>query len=605
VTINQAVGQADPTNSGTVAFTADFSEPVTGFTNSDVTTSGTAAGSWSVGITGTGPSYTVTISGATGNGTITASIGASTIQDLAGNNNTASTSTENTVTLDTALPTVTNVSSSTSDGSYKAGVVIPVTVTFSEPVTVTGTPQLTLSTGTPATTAVSYTSGTGTSTLTFNYTVAANNTSADLTYQATTSLGLNGGTIRDAATNDATLTLAGPAAAGSLGFNKNIVIDTTAPTLTSIVRAGGSASVNTGPLSWTVTFTEPVSGVATSNFGFVTSGITGTPTFTSATPSGSSPSATWTILTGEAGVTGTNVGSIGLNLTSVGSIADVATNGLSASLPLTGPAYTYDTNTPTVVGVSSTSVDGGYKAGSVIPVTVTFSEAVTVTGTPTLTLATGSPGTTGVTYSSGSGTAVLTFQYTVLAGHVSPDLDYAAATSLAAGTAIKDAATNNAVLTLASPGAPNSLGANKNLVIDGIAPTLVSATSGGGTLGLMETGDTISLTFSEALATTSVPTSVTVTEHRQGTATLTIPGLIQPAAISNSYLAANNATATAPSTSVVLSNGNKTVTITLGTVTGGGMNTGSGAVSVQPEAALTDVVGNGAGSTSASITRLF
>ena len=37
---------------------------------------------------------------------------------------------------------------------------------------------------------------------------------------------MNAGTIRDAATNNATLTLAAPGAAGSLGNAKNIVIDT-------------------------------------------------------------------------------------------------------------------------------------------------------------------------------------------------------------------------------------------------------------------------------------------------------------------------------------------------------------------------------------------
>ncbi|MCU1464920.1 MAG: hypothetical protein JWM72_848, partial [Actinomycetia bacterium] len=59
-----------------------------------------------------------------------------------------------TFTLDNTAPTVTNVSSTLADGSYKAGQDVPVTVTFSENVTVTGAPQLTLATGTPATTAV-------------------------------------------------------------------------------------------------------------------------------------------------------------------------------------------------------------------------------------------------------------------------------------------------------------------------------------------------------------------------------------------------------------------------------------------------------------------
>ena len=239
VTINQAVGQGDPTNSGTIAFTAAFSEPVVGFASTDVTVGGTAGGTRSVTITGTGPTYTVTVSGATGNGTLTASIGAGTAQDSSGNNNTVSTSTDNTVTLDTTAPRVTGVSSTLANGSYKAGQVVPVTVTFTEPVTVTGTPRLTLSTGSPATTAVSYASGTGTSTLTFAYTVAAANTSADLDYAATTSLGLNGGTIRDTAANNATRTLASPAATASLGASKNLVIDTTAPTgLTVSCTAG-------------------------------------------------------------------------------------------------------------------------------------------------------------------------------------------------------------------------------------------------------------------------------------------------------------------------------------------------------------------------------
>lgn len=130
--------------------------------------------------------------------------------------------------------TVLGVSSTTANGSYTVGEVIPVTVQFNKAVTVTGTPQLTLATGSPATTAINYTSGSGTDTLTFNYTVASGNTSADLDYQATTSLALNGGTILDAASNAATLTLAAPGAVGSLGDAKAIVIDTTAPVITAL-----------------------------------------------------------------------------------------------------------------------------------------------------------------------------------------------------------------------------------------------------------------------------------------------------------------------------------------------------------------------------------
>jgi hypothetical protein len=126
------------------------------------------------------------------------------------------------------VPTVTNVTSTSANGTYSTGAVIPVTITFSQAVTVTGIPQLTLETG-ATDRVVNYTSGSGTTTLTFNYLVQAGDSSADLDYVSSTALGLNGGTIRDAALNDAILTLAVPGAAGSLGANKAIVIDTTAP----------------------------------------------------------------------------------------------------------------------------------------------------------------------------------------------------------------------------------------------------------------------------------------------------------------------------------------------------------------------------------------
>ena len=61
-----------------------------------------------------------------------------------------------------------------------------------------------------------------------------------------------------------------------------------------------------------------------------------------------------------------------------------------------------DTTTPTVKGVSSTEAAGTYEAGTAIPITVAFSEAVTVTaGTPQLALNAGSGAM--ADYTSGSG----------------------------------------------------------------------------------------------------------------------------------------------------------------------------------------------------------
>jgi len=98
---------------------------------------------------------------------------------------------------------------------------------------------------------------------------------------------------------------------------------------------------------------------------------------------------------------------------------------------------------------------------------VTFSEAVTVTGTPQLTLATGTPSSTAVNYTSGSGTTVLTFRYTVIAGNTSPDLD---ATALSGGS-ITDAAGNSAKLDLSALDLSATLAGSKAIIIDTTAPS--------------------------------------------------------------------------------------------------------------------------------------
>ena len=142
-------------------------------------------------------------------------------------------------------PSVTSVSSTIANGAYKAGQTIAVTVTFNEAVTVTGSPKILLETGTTDRQAT-YSSGSDTITLTFNYVVQAGDTSSDLDYVSTTSLILNGGTIKGTSPRkNADIILPIPGLAGSLSANKNIVIDTTRPTLTSV-----SISSNNTNHSW-------------------------------------------------------------------------------------------------------------------------------------------------------------------------------------------------------------------------------------------------------------------------------------------------------------------------------------------------------------------
>src|SRR5207249_414351 len=91
--------------------------------------------------------------------------------------------------------------------------------------------------------------------------------------------------------------------------------------------------------------------------------------------------------------------------------------------PPTPPTYVVGA-APTVQNVSSGAADGRYGIGQVIPITVTFDGAVTVTGTPQITLETGAIDAV-VNFTSLSGNQkTLTFNYTVAAGQNSSDLDY-------------------------------------------------------------------------------------------------------------------------------------------------------------------------------------
>ncbi|MDM8567789.1 FG-GAP-like repeat-containing protein [Candidatus Halobeggiatoa sp. HSG11] len=118
-------------------------------------------------------------------------------------------------------------------------------------------------------------------------------------------------------------------------------------------------------------------------------------------------------------------------------------------------------NLPIIINISA--IDGTYEIGDTVDITIQFSNIVNVTGTPQLTLETGTTDAV-VNYSSGSGTDSLTFTYTVVSGNISTDLDYASTTALSGGT-IQSSSANDADLTLPTPGATNSLGSNSSIII--------------------------------------------------------------------------------------------------------------------------------------------
>lgn len=96
--------------------------------------------------------------------------------------------------------------------SATAAVSIPFTVTLSEVVTVTGTPEISVDVGGTARFAT-YSGGTGTNTLTFTLSPQSGDVDLDGVTVSSPIL-LNGGTIKDAAGNDATLTFTPPDTSG-------------------------------------------------------------------------------------------------------------------------------------------------------------------------------------------------------------------------------------------------------------------------------------------------------------------------------------------------------------------------------------------------------
>lgn len=125
-----------------------------------------------------------------------------------------------------------------------------------------------------------------------------------------------------------------------------------------------------------------------------------------------------------------------------------------------------DITNPTVINITSSNNSGSYKAGDIITIQLEFNEPVDVIGTPYININVVTSGYP-VYYSSGSGSNILEFEYTILNSHYTTLLDYVNSTSLYLDNgSIKDVAGNNLELSLAFPGDANSLSANKSIVID-------------------------------------------------------------------------------------------------------------------------------------------
>ena len=246
VTINQSASQVDPTSIASVNFTVVFSEPVTGFTNADVSLAGSTANvSLAViTVTGSGTTYNVAVSNFTSNGnTVRASVIAQAANDAAGNPSAASTSTDNTVTVDNVAPTVT-INQAATQSDPTAVLPINFTVVFSEPVTGFDARDVSLSGSSfYSAEAIIIVTGSGTT-----YNVAVSNVVSD------------GGVVRAYINYYAAVDALGNASTASSSTDNAVTIDNVAPTVSINQAVGQSDPVSMQPINFTVLFSENVSG---------------------------------------------------------------------------------------------------------------------------------------------------------------------------------------------------------------------------------------------------------------------------------------------------------------------------------------------------------
>jgi len=195
-----------------------------------------------------------------------------------------------------ALPPFVESVSVPANETYKTSANLDFTVNCSKIVTVAGgTPYIPITLNTGGTVNANYTSGTGTSNLTFNYTIVAGNGDPD-GISVGTAISNGGATLQS---EDAT-PLAADLTLNNVGSTTGVLVDAIAPAVSSINRQTPATTLtNATSLVYRVTFSETVTGVGTDDFSMT--------------------------------ATGTATGTIGSVTSSAGTVIDVTVNSISGS----------------------------------------------------------------------------------------------------------------------------------------------------------------------------------------------------------------------------------------------------------------------------------
>ncbi|MDD9879886.1 MAG: Ig-like domain-containing protein, partial [Candidatus Marinimicrobia bacterium] len=471
ITVTSTFSEAVTLSGGNFVMTLE-----TGDTDRDVTISSISASTTTSGI------YTVQSGDVSNdlNATVNAST-SGTLKDGAGNamsnfgygSNFAGKS----IVVETTPPTISNVTSTTNNGTYGVGDDINVTVTFSEDVTLSGSgavftvPLETGSTNLDYDLEISSISSAGTGSGT--YTVRANDDTggSDLTVKTTPGLTTTGTVADDAGNIMADFTIPG---GQNLSDLKNIKIDAVYPTITSITSSSADGTYKIGDdVNITINFSEDMTlaggtlditlnhgntdnvKVSINNFGPAS---TASGTYTVAATD-TTNDLNHTLVAVSAGATLGDAG--GNSIQSWSPATELATN----------KALVIDGNRPTIMKIRSSKAAGYYKIGDVIPIQIYFTEAVTTSAANivTATLETGSTNADAtVTYGAISNATIASADYTVRAGDYNSSLTLNSI-AISVGQSVDDQA-GNAMTDTSIPTGKNLADEIVDIFVDGVVP---------------------------------------------------------------------------------------------------------------------------------------
>ena len=399
------------------------------------------------------------------------------------------------------LPTLTGVlvsnnnprisSFNLTNGTYYIGQTLMVTAIFNQAVTVSGVPRIPITLNTGGVVHANYVSGSGTPNLTFAYTVTSGTDDTD-GIVVTSPLDLNGGTIRNAGSLDANLAFTQPS-------TPLVRVSGVRPIVTTLTPPSAGTYTTGQNLDFIVSFSE---NVTVSNTGNLILALTiGSTTRQATYLSGSGTSSLtfrYTIVLADADTNGIGVGTLTAGAPDY--ITDgTATNNL-ATLTFTAPDTSMilvNATIPTITSVTPPA-NATYLLAQNINFIVNFSEAVTVTGSPSLSLTVGSTSRM-ATYVSGTGTTALTFRYTVPSNDVDTNGIATSSPLLLAGGTIQSSNGVNATLTFTLPN-------TTAVLVDGDEPTVISTTVPATSLyTISQVSWVFTVTFDQIVTVTNTP----------------------------------------------------------------------------------------------------